>query len=185
VNSAAPAAFYDRLLDNPTSVFLGSVEDSPYRELYEHVVALVPPRSRVVELGCGSGRLAMLLDGVARRYVGLDFSKAMIAQARRDAPGMFLEADLRTDWIPDAEVYIATEVLEHFDDDLALLRRLPVGRTVILSVPSFESESHLRTFPCPGDAVARYEDLLNVDIEERIDLPTAGAFFHLLRGVRR
>jgi trans-aconitate methyltransferase len=185
MKTAAPPDFYDALLDDPTSAFLGSVEDSPYRELYQRVVALVRPGTAVVELGCGSGRLAMLLADVAWSYVGLDFAPAMIEQARRDAPGTFIVADLRTDWIPDADVYIATEVLEHLDDDLALLARLPADSTVILTVPSFDSESHVRTFPNPGDAVARYAELLDIDTEERIDLPTPGAFFHLLRGVRR
>jgi trans-aconitate methyltransferase len=191
MKTAPSPDFYDALLDDPTSAFLGSVEDSPYRELYQRVVALVRPGTVVVELGCGSGRLAMLLVDVAWAYIGLDFSKAMIEQARRDASrkfdlmGHFVVADLRTNYIPDADIYIATEVLEHLDDDLALLARLPSESTVILTVPSFDSESHVRTFPNPGDAVARYEGLLDIDTEERIDLPAAGAFFHLIRGTVR
>lgn len=54
----------------------------------------------VVDLGCGSGRLAGLLGRAGHRVVGIDLSPSMIALARRNAPearliaGSFLTARL-------------------------------------------------------------------------------------------
>lgn len=178
------ADFYDRLLDNPKTPYLGPVADSPYLPMYRAVTALVP-EGPVVELGCGTGRLAGMLIR-SHPYIGLDFAERLLEEARAYAPeGDFRLADLRTDPIPPAPTYVATEVLEHLDDDLALLRRLPLFATVILSAPSFASESHVRWFADQGDARRRYDRLLLFDHEEFIDLPRKGAFFHILRGVRR
>ena len=125
-----------------------------------------------------------MLLGKVRSYVGLDFAPRLISEARRYEPrGDFRVADLRTDPIPDAEVYVANEVLEHLDNDLGLLRRLPKGSTVVLSVPSFDSRSHVRHFPKPSSARNRYGAALHIDHAEVIPLPR-GAFFHLLRGTR-
>lgn len=177
------ADFYDRLLDNPKSPYLGSVDDSPYLPMYRAVAALVPP-GPVVELGCGTGRLAAMLTD--HPYIGLDFAERLLEEARAYCPGAdFRLADLRTDPIPLAATYVATEVLEHLDDDLALLKRLPLFATVVLSAPSFDSESHVRYFPLKGEARRRYGDLLAIDHEEIVELPRKGAFFHILRGIRR
>lgn len=182
--TAAPAEFYDRLFDNPATPFLHPTSESPYLAMYQAVVRLVPKGRSMVELGCGAGQLAEMVRMRARSYIGLDFSPAMIEQARRYVTGGdFRLFDLRTDPIPPADVYIATEVLEHLDDDLGLLARLPTGSWVILTVPSFDSESHVRTFPKPGDARRRYGDLLLIDADEIVERKP-GVFFHVLRGVR-
>lgn len=182
--TAVGSGFYDRLLDNPKSPYLGPVDDSPYLPMYRAVAALVP-EGPVVELGCGTGRLAAMLIE-SHPYIGLDFAERLLEEARVYAPeGDFRLADLRTDPIPLAPTYVATEVLEHLDDDLALLQRLPLFATVVLSAPSFASESHVRWFPSQGDARRRYEQLLAIDHEEYVELPRKGAFFHILRGVRQ
>ncbi len=52
-------------------------------------------RGLVLELGCGTGRLASLLRRQAIPYLGLDPSAEMLDRARRNAPGVpFLRADL-------------------------------------------------------------------------------------------
>lgn len=59
---------------------------------------LVPPGQRVLDLGCGDGRLIASLD--PREGVGVDFSAAMVAEARLQHPQLtFVEGD-----IEDAEV---------------------------------------------------------------------------------
>lgn len=164
-----PAAFYER----PTSRY-----EARYVPLYEAAAALIPPGARVVELGCGNGRFARYVTGP---YIGLDFAPGQVAEAiRYNGGGDFRVADLMADDIPDADAYVALEVLEHLDDDLGLLRRLPRGATVVLSVPSFDSAAHVRHFPVPGSAAARYSRVLELDHASTIPLPRA--YFHLLRG---
>jgi SAM-dependent methyltransferase len=65
----------------------------------ERILAQVQPGARVLDLGCGQGRVAALLSpGCA--YVGVDFSAEMLALARREAQGLpqgsvrFVLADL-------------------------------------------------------------------------------------------
>lgn len=165
-----PAGFYAQRL---TSKY-----DARYVPLYEAAAALIPPGASVVELGCGTGRFARFLN---HPYIGIDFTPALVEEARRyNSGGDFRAGDLRTDPIPDADVYVTLEVLEHLDDDLGLLRRLPVGRTVVLSVPSFDSASHVRYFQRPGSARARYGRVL--DINHEATIPLRRGFFHLLRG---
>ena len=53
-------------------------------------------RGKVLELGCGTGRLAALLRRQALWYVGLEPSAAMLDRARRNAPGVpLVRGDLR------------------------------------------------------------------------------------------
>ncbi|MEK7466997.1 MAG: class I SAM-dependent methyltransferase [Planctomycetota bacterium] len=53
-------------------------------------------RGKVLELGCGTGRLAALLRRQAVWYVGLEPSAAMLDRARRNAPGVpLMRGDLR------------------------------------------------------------------------------------------
>lgn len=181
--NAVGAEFYDALLDDPTTVYLGPVAASPYLPMYLAVADLVPPGS-VVELGCGTGRLAAILDR-GPDYLGIDFAPRLLAEASRHVPNsIFWLADLRTDAIPQAaDTYVATEVLEHLDDDLGLIERLPIGSTVVLSVPSFPSESHVRHFPGRRSAADRYGALLMIDFVKHIPIGTE--YFHVLRGVRR
>jgi trans-aconitate methyltransferase len=171
---AEPAAFYDAAL--PKANYRGG-----YRDLWQRTGRLVPPDSRVVELGCGPGMLRPYLN--VRSYIGLDFSPAAIRLALRQFPRVdFRVADVREP-IPPADCYVMNEVLEHLDDDLDLLRSLPPS-TVVLSVPSFDSTSHVRFFEKEGSAVKRYGRVLAIDHVEYVKHGTAGRFFHLMRGRR-
>lgn len=178
--------FYDARLAVPGTPLLADAEGGPYAALIAAALELVDPTADVVELGCGTGRFAreLIARGVGS-YVGIDFAPGHIAEARRYVPDAeFRLADLRTALIPRADVYVALEVLEHLEDDLGLLAELPFGSDVVLSVPSFDSASHVRTFPVRGDAVERYCGLLAIDEIRYID-HRRGHFFHLLRGRRR
>lgn len=59
------------------------------------VTALVPPPSRVLDAGCGTGRVALRLSALGHDCVGVDVDASMLAQARRAAPTLpWLLADL-------------------------------------------------------------------------------------------
>src|SRR5438105_5007918 len=64
-----------------------------YAEDYRYMRFLVPPGLRVLELGCGSGRLLSELR--PSRGVGIDFSSKMIEVASQRHPGLeFYEGDV-------------------------------------------------------------------------------------------
>lgn len=57
-----------------------------HEEDYRHTRFLVPAGQRVLDLGCGTGRLLASLE--PSRGVGVDLSPAMIEEARRRYPGL-------------------------------------------------------------------------------------------------
>lgn len=59
------------------------------------VDAVVPPGSRVLDAGCGTGRVAAVLHARGHQVVGVDADPVLIAAAREDHPGpQWLVADL-------------------------------------------------------------------------------------------
>ena len=75
-------------------------------------LAEVASHGRVVEIGCGPGRLACAFKPEA--YVGLDLNERSIAEARDRNP---LHAfDMAQDELPQADVYLLHTVLMHVPD---------------------------------------------------------------------
>jgi SAM-dependent methyltransferase len=64
------------------------------------VDGLVEPGSRVLDAGCGTGRVAIRLVELGHRCVGVDLDASMLAVARRTAPGLtWVRGDLAA--LPD------------------------------------------------------------------------------------
>lgn len=61
------------------------------------VAGLVPPPARVLDAGCGTGRIAVRLDELGYDVVGVDVDATMLEVARAEAPGLdWRLADLAT-----------------------------------------------------------------------------------------
>lgn len=185
--SEKQADFYDQGFADPRNLALRPLEQSPWLPLYSAAASQIPQAASIVDLGCGTGRFARLLyDDPARTgsYIGIDFSEVAIEEARRYVPqAEFRVADLRDCEIPEADIYVCLEVLEHIDDDLGLLRRLPAGAGVVMSVPSFKAETHVRSFPSAADSIERYDEVVGLSAWQRI--PAPDTFIHLLQGGKR
>ncbi len=124
--------------------------------------------SLVSDVGCGPGwfvdRLAT--QGYRGEYLGVDFSRVAVERAnhavrRTEAVGVFGGAwvgslgSTRTQL--DLGVVVAVEVLEHLADDVVTFDRIvPAGRRVVISVPTYDSESHVRWFAETDDVKGRY-----------------------------
>jgi demethylmenaquinone methyltransferase/2-methoxy-6-polyprenyl-1,4-benzoquinol methylase len=65
---------YDRLMDR--------VSRGRMQAVREAVAAEIPAGARVLEIGCGTGKLAEVIAGLGATVQGFDFSPAMIAAAR-------------------------------------------------------------------------------------------------------
>lgn len=205
--SAAESSHYDDAYAG-TADPCPSYRDSPLRELYDEVCRWLPSNAVVHDLGCGTGMLAEALIGHGHHrgdgaYRGLDFSPVAISQAlgrthkalidlSGDTPQTFdhafIEADLR-DWQQPENIYnavfVCLETLEHLDDDLQFVARIPAGRRLVMSVPTFNSVSHVRWFPTVGSVWARYDGLLRFRRWTRVGGEDERGVVHLLDTIRR
>jgi len=123
-----PAAAFDeeyrsghwQLLDSPD-------EETRYATLAS-LVRAQHPRPRLLDAGCGSGRLAIRFKpGELAAYLGVDLSAEAIRIARDSVPpdAVLQQVDLET-WTPTDryEVIVMNEVIGYFHDPARTLRRL-------------------------------------------------------------
>ena len=118
---------------------LADIHDSDYAFLARAAAAtamtLLPAPTEsgiIVDLGCGSGVTAEILDEAGYSVVGLDGSPDMISIARQRVPhGDFITSSIYEAEIPDCQAVLAIgEVLNYASDDRtdvainALLRRI-------------------------------------------------------------
>jgi trans-aconitate methyltransferase len=109
--------FYDATADKvadewyPNDVLMPTI-----REFLSHL----PPKPRVLDLGCGPGHESMRLTSAGARVFGLDFSDECISVARqRCSQCQFEVADFRdlataaTDLVPCGELQLADELFQH------------------------------------------------------------------------
>ena len=89
---------------------------------------LVPPGRRVLELGCGTGRLLAALE--PSHGVGVDISQSMVEEARRRHPGYrFIAGDIDDDDTVRAcggpfDYVLLIDTVGYLDDVLGTLQRL-------------------------------------------------------------
>jgi 2-polyprenyl-3-methyl-5-hydroxy-6-metoxy-1,4-benzoquinol methylase len=172
------------------------IEQSPWLSVYAVTADLLPAAgdaTAIADLGCGTGRLAKILQMQGHsRYWGFDFSSTRIEEARRYVPEFEFTVDDAFDVevhrrYADFSAFVALEILEHVENDLGIIESIPSGAPIVFSVPNFDSEGHVRTFKSPEDARARYEHLLEFNLEEYAIIhrrkPRKKIF--VLRGVRR
>ena len=185
------AAWYDAAMTGPGEPAMLPLEESPWLPMYERLAAMIDPNDPVVDLGCGTGRFLELLR--RRQHVapmfGVDWSEEALREASRYTHGAAAvqQADLAV-WEPDPDragntVYVCSEVLEHLDDDLDLIRRIPPGHPFLLTVPNYWSESHVRWFTHAGDLWRRYGRLLEFRSWQIVGAPTHS--IHIAETVKR
>lgn len=123
-----PPAFWDQLADKYAAQ---PVEDP---QAFERKIAFtrqaLRPDSRVLEVGCGTGSLALRLIDACGRYDALDYSEQMLRIARDKAQGTptlrFHQSTLEDAPFPDAsfDVALAFSILHLVPERAAFLARL-------------------------------------------------------------
>ena len=101
----------------------------------------------VIDLGCGAGLGTFLYSMVAKKVYAVDYDAKTLDFAKQYpyAPGKveFIHLDMREEGdvarLPEADVCVALEVLEHLDDPTIVLRGLK-ARQLIFSVPLHSME---------------------------------------------
>ncbi len=105
------AAGYDRdVADESNPIRAG------YDRLLNWVASHIPSRSQVIDLGCGTGNLALRLESPAK-LICIDISANMIAIARAKLDGdvKFIQADLLEcfDALPVVDAIVSTYAIHH------------------------------------------------------------------------
>jgi tetratricopeptide (TPR) repeat protein len=173
--------YYDEIFS--TDSYKKKPEEMPWYPLWMSIIREIKSlkesgnAERVIDLGCGPGHFAELLNKEipGLDYSGVDFSEVAIEEARKRCPYIgyaFNVEDIRdTDFQdgPHPTVYIFSEVLEHIDMDTWLLGKIPVGSAVILTVPDFDDPGHVRKFTGTWEVVERYGPLIDIDSVGRLE----------------
>ena len=127
-----------------------------WKEAVKHI------NGRVLEWGCGTGQFAKMLIDTTKdiKYLGVDYSSEAIRQAKEMNPALsFLCEDIFNLNIAIVDTYVALEVLEHIQNDIGLVSKIPAGRKIIFSLPDFKAENHYRFFKNKKDIRSRYTRL--------------------------
>jgi SAM-dependent methyltransferase len=185
-----PSDFYDSMYLQ-TNDYHQHYTNSRYYFLWCVLVDRMHPEQvrGLLDIGCGPGQMASFLrDRGLRAYVGVDFSQVCIGMAREACRSFeFVCTDVfATDLFEtfDYDVVIATEFLEHLEDDLLILERIRPGTRVYGSVPNFPDPSHVRYFRSADEVGARYSSWLADLRVDEILFGSEGMSFFLIDGVR-
>jgi 2-polyprenyl-3-methyl-5-hydroxy-6-metoxy-1,4-benzoquinol methylase len=124
-----------------------------YLELYKTVISLLPSPSicdHILDLGCGVGYFAKTLKELGyTKYTGIDFSPKIIKYCNDTIEGYdFLCLNLidkkTREMFNDYKIFTCLETLEHIKDDIKILKSIPKGSKIFVSVPSRDFTSHVR-----------------------------------------
>lgn len=152
------------ILANPASSY--NTGRSRWQDIYDMVALLAD--GRVLDVGCGLGHLTATLKVPV---MGIDISSVAIEEAKRRHPhGAFATEDIeKSDRIErgNYDLVCFTQVLEHIAEDQALVKRIPTGKKVFISVPTekpreSESADHVNFFKDISALRARYEQFINI-----------------------
>lgn len=132
---------YDDLLDRPFDPYA----QSKYEELLSWISSQAP--MHCLNVGCGSGELSFQLAQRGHTVVGIDPVPDYIELAKSRTPDdvrgrCFFQVSTIEAFVTDQEfdLVVATDVLEHIEDDRAalakLVRHVRPGGKVLLTVPA-------------------------------------------------
>jgi methionine biosynthesis protein MetW len=123
------SAVHAQWFDAPSKVYQGQVDPSDANSAWSRIVARVPPRSRVLEIGCAEGYMSAYLSrALGCAVTGIELS-ADAARAARSVCERVVVGDVEAgalDELPAGgfDVAICADVLEHLRRPGLVLRRV-------------------------------------------------------------
>lgn len=165
---------YKKSCDNKTE-YSYDPDKCIYYNLWAKIIDFLTTEERVIDFGCGVGQFSKLAVKNRINYIlGIDFSDFAISKAKEDNPDIqFMCKNLYDEDIflmKDFDTAIFCEVLEHISDDIGVISKIPSGKRVIITLPTFNAESHVRYFLNTKEISDRYENILNISKTETAEL---------------
>lgn len=156
---------------------------SPYYEMWK---SIIPNIKSIADFGCGVGQFAeMCLDNDILYSYGVDFSKVAIDECHRLETLDFYYDNLYNKHvytIYNYETAVFLETLEHITFDLDVIRHVPKGKKIVISVPNWDSLSHVRYFQSSVTAIGRYKDLIHIEKCDIFPIGNKGKEIYVLYG---
>ncbi|WP_214760492.1 methyltransferase domain-containing protein [Exiguobacterium sp. s146] len=174
VNKEEDKNFYDSLFSDGgwDQTYFKHYSDTHYFPIWEKAFSLIKGKGKdlkILEIGCGPGQFAQLLfERKVTDYQGFDFSDKAIEMAKQTNKmhhEKFHVGDAFETKVFDHYMYnlvIIFEVLEHIEDDIAILDKIKEDTTILFSVPNFDSPGHVRWFNSIFDIYERYRLILDI-----------------------
>jgi len=115
-----------------------------------------------LDIGCGVGQLMDMLRDNAITCRGFDVSEFAVSICGRKGHQVLVDSAEEHGY-GSFGAYVCTEVLEHLEDDIAVIKLWPKGQLVLFSVPIFMDRSHVRCFPDKKSIKEHYHGVLNIE----------------------
>tara|TARA_R100000908_G_C3752882_1_gene147332 strand:- start:1343 stop:1939 length:597 start_codon:yes stop_codon:yes gene_type:complete len=150
-----------------------------------------PELDTIVDLGCGPGHFPLMLKDDNIKYFGYDFSieainKGKVSNWKDRKRKKFFLMDLEKDFPShDNVIYCSFEFFEHIPFDMEILDRLNKGDVIFFSVPSFDTESHVRHFKDKDEVIKRYNKKLDVEITAIAEGQHGKQNIYLCKGIKK
>lgn len=145
----------------------------------------------ILEVGCGAGQFAnMLFDNGFHNYQGLDYAKEGIKLCKSNNPqyaDRFFVADaFQTPILEEKhDLVIMFEILEHIQEDIRLLSRLPHNTKVLLSVPNFMDPLHVRCFTSEESVQQHYGAVIEIYDIQKVSIQQSQNALYYIVGHRK
>lgn len=122
----------------------------------------------IVDIGCGTGNFAkMFLKINIKNFIGYDFSEEALFKAyektKFNRKFIFIKSDLtKYNFItPKNTLYTSFEFLEHINNDIFIIKKIPSKSWFCFSVPNYWTPDHVRIFQTKKDIEKRYKHLFS------------------------
>jgi O-antigen/teichoic acid export membrane protein/2-polyprenyl-3-methyl-5-hydroxy-6-metoxy-1,4-benzoquinol methylase len=165
-----------------------------YEDLHNQVARLVPPSSRVLDAGCGTGSLMKVLQSLECSCVGVDISSVAVSKVRQQGFSAFksklpnLPQEVEEN---SFDICTIVETLEHLTHPDRVLRNLAKvlkhkSGSIIVSVPDDcmkpeEFDEHVSSFTADTlhKLMSRY-----YSVERSFSVPSQGHQYLIMKGKR-
>jgi len=175
--------YYDTIYEKSIE-YSKPYDKSVYYGLWKKVMSLIT-KQPILEGGCGPGQFAkMLEDNSFKDYIGFDFSEQAIKMAKKNSNQIFSVMDALLGKWPQYHfnTILLLEILEH-TDDLKILSLVPIGKEIILTVPNFDCDSHIRHFTTIDSVISRYGPYMDIIHAENFN--SNASTWYIIKGIKR